>query len=166
MALTARQYNVNTNPNLLPDIVATEWDTEIVGAPLKKERANVVEQVAPETKRARKTAVLAVSLIAVVFAIFAGILWRYAIISEVGKENVRLETQIADQYSRNDNLNMDILEKSDLRGVQEKAALLNMGFAENSQIRYIQLSAENTHNSEAATEEDMNFLEKLLKWEF
>ena len=38
-----------------------------------------------------------------------------------------------------------------------------MGFAENSQIRYIKLASDNTHNIEQNKEEDLNFFEKLLQ---
>ena len=107
---------------------------------------------------------MTISLIAVVFCLFAGIIWRYAMISEVGKENRELQTQIEEYDSKLDSMEISILEKSDLREVQNKAALLGMGFAENSQIRYIELSTENTHNSEAdAKKNDRGFFERLLE---
>ena len=162
---TARKlYTAQENPNVIPDIVYTDWDTEIVGAPKKRERVNIVEKVSPETKAARRTAVMTISLIAVVFCLFAGIIWRYAMISEVGKENRELQTQIEEYDSKLNSMEISILEKSDLREVQSKAALLGMGFAENSQIRYIELSTENTHNSEAdAKKDDRGFFERLLE---
>lgn len=161
----ARRYTERSN--IIADMVYTEWDTQIVGLPKKRERVNIVEKIAPEAKKARKSAVLTISLITIVFALFAGVVWRYAAISELGKENIALETQIEEKYSRLDSLTIDILEKADLRGVQEKAELLDMGFAESSQIRYIQLSEDNAHKTEvAATGSEAGFLEKLLKWEF
>lgn len=162
-AMQNRYAQKEIRTNVLPDIVLTEWDTEIVGVPKKKERVNVVEKMAPQARAARRTAIFTMSLIAVAFALFAGIVWRYAMISEVGKDNTVLESQIEEYDTRLDTLNISILEKSDLRNVQDKAALLNMGFAENSQIRYIKLASDNTHNIEQNKEEDMNFFEKLLQ---
>ncbi len=169
MAATAvNRFNRNElYTNVVPDIVLTEWDSEIIGAPEKKERVNVVEKVAPQAKAARRTAILAISLISVVFALLAGIVWRYAVITEVGKDNIELAAQIEDQNSRIDSLSIDILEKSDLRSVQEKAALLDMGFADSSQITYIELSNSNAHSVEAQDNGvEAGFFEKLLKWEF
>lgn len=97
--------------------------------------------MAPQARAARRTAIFTMSLIAVAFALFAGIVWRYAMISEVGKDNTVLESQIEEYDTRLDTLNISILEKSDLRNVQDKAALLNMGFAENSQISILSLQA-------------------------
>ncbi len=163
----AQQTARKLNNNAIPDIVYTEWDTPIVGAPQKRERVNVVEKVSPATKAARRTAAFTISLITVAFCLFAGIIWRYAAISEMGKSNRELQTQIDEYASKLDSMEISILEKSDLRDVQNKAALLGMGFAENSQIRYIELSTENTHSSETKSDEkEPGFFEKLLKGDF
>lgn len=72
-AMQNRYAQKEIRTNVLPDIVLTEWDTEIVGVPKKKERVNVVEKMAPQARAARRTAIFTMSLIAVAFALFAGI---------------------------------------------------------------------------------------------
>lgn len=44
-AMQNRYAQKEIRTNVLPDIVLTEWDTEIVGVPKKKERVNVVEKM-------------------------------------------------------------------------------------------------------------------------
>ena len=165
--MNARAYKsleTQTRPNTLPDIVFTEWDTPIIGAPEKNSSVRTAGKISPEAKVKRKRAVLYISMISVVFLMLSGIVYRYSMISEMGKETRELESKIEEYGTLIDSMNMSILEKSDLREVQNKAILLNMGFAENSQIRYIELAKDNTHSiTEQKTEK--GFFEKLFNGE-
>ena len=145
-AANIRNFNTNVETYTLPDIVYTEWDSEIIGMPEKRERVNIVKVAHPETKKARKKAIAAISVITAIFALFAVVIFRYAAIADLGLENRKLETSIEEYGAVIDTLKISILDRSDLRDVQEKAALMGLGFAESSQIRYIELSDNNTHS--------------------
>ncbi len=100
-------------------------------------------QVAVEYKAPRKKGVVStILLIVMVFAMLAGILVKYAELSNVTYQNAQIENNISNLKEQLEKVQVDVALKKDLSNVQERARALGMTHPGDTQIEYVTIEGD------------------------
>ncbi len=110
-----------------------------------------VEYEAPK----RKGVVSTLILIAVVFAVLAGILIRYSQISNLNYQNAQIESRISSLSQDLDKAKMEVSLREDLSSIRQQAAAMGMSEPKDSQIVFVQPEAEVQNVSDTTDMQDM-----------
>jgi len=127
----------------------SEWDIipptygkkERTLRPRLLENVQVVEKVHPESLKKRRKAVGLCCMIMVCFLLMTGVVYSYAMLSEVNLQANDHMADIEELTAQVENLEVDIAGARNINEVQQQAMLMGMDFASTSQIEYINLNA-------------------------
>ncbi|MEA5004640.1 MAG: hypothetical protein VB081_14225 [Christensenella sp.] len=109
-----------------------------------------VEYEAPK----RKGVVSTIILIAVVFAVLAGILIRYSQISNLNYQNAQIESRIGSLSQDLDKAKMEVSLREDLSSIRQQAAAMGMSEPKDSQIVFVEPEAAVQDVPETSTVQD------------
>lgn len=131
------------------EYVESEWDIipptygkkERTLRPRLMENVQIVEKVHPESLRKRRKAVGLCCMIMVCFLLMTGVVYSYAMLSEVNLQANKHKANIEELSAQVENLEVSIAGARNINEVQQKAKLMGMDFAASSQIEYIDLNA-------------------------
>lgn len=104
---------------------------------------NGVKPIAVEYEAPKKKGVVStIILIAVVFAVLAGILIRYSQISNLNYQNAQLESRIESLSQDLDKAKMEVSLKEDLSSIRQQAAAMGMSEPKDNQIVFVEPEAQ------------------------
>ena len=103
-------------------------------------RTEIITQLHPEAQARRRTAVVNCVIIAVAFACMAIVISRNAGLCDLHNHISDAEGRITELQAQIENLQVKIVEGSNLNAVQQRAKELGMDFAEPSQVQYISVT--------------------------
>ncbi len=106
------------------------------------ENAAPVHRADPESVLKRRKTVLYAVMILIVFMLMVMVVYRYAVLSDMHIDNLRLRADITELDNQLEKLEETISSSRDLEAVMSRADELGMSFASGSQIRYIELGGE------------------------
>lgn len=138
MAATNRAYNYNMEP---------EKKREAQRPPQRKPKVEIVEK--PHFMQAvlRRKALVNCIVIAVITALLLVVVSFYAQIAALNVQNIRQAEKNEALQVRYDQKSIEMAARTDMSAIQKRAEKeLGMGFPDNSQIRYIEI----TEGAEAA----------------
>ena len=104
-----------------------------------------VEYEAPK----RKGVVSTIILIAVVFAVLAGILIRYSQISNLNYQNAQIESRIQSLTQDLDKAKMEVSLKEDLSSIRQQAAAMGMSEPKDDQIVFVEPDVQDSVDASA-----------------
>ena len=122
-----------------------DWDVLPAPSPRRQEKqrqrseikTQVVEMLHPQSRAKRRKAVVNCLLLALSFIMLVGVVARYAVISETNLDNLEKQEHINTLEAQVEQLSMEIESLGDIQVVQQEAEKMGLGFAENTQVRYV-----------------------------